>query len=386
MPNAGLPLMAVLIVTSGCVGLDRVPQKGNPTRDSGVAAATLGALSMSASEFAFGDVGVGTTASSDTTLTNTGDGPLHVDGTLAGEDAFSTTFTALDLEGGGTSVLTVDFAPDQTRDYVATLTLAIDGGDSLDLPVSGAGTEGGEDTDTGTEPSDDGDIAVKGTSMAFGKIDLESDQTMTLEVSNMGKADLLVSDAITTDPAFSISGDFASSRVLAPGDRKTLTVTFTPTAEKSYTAKATLTTDDPDEGRVDIALTGEGVNLCDICSPLIDVDTGGSDPYSITDFNTLLGPDKRTITIQNVGDKDLNVSDVSVNNDFISTCGTFTLGGWTGAKTVKPYGTTTFNVTYSTTSGCLDVAQQSLDANVIHILSNDPGEPDYVIGIGGLGF
>ncbi len=381
-----LSFAAALFATVGCVGLERIPQKGTPERDSGVSAATLGALSLSASEFAFGDVSVNATAAADTTLTNTGDGALHVDATLAGEDAFSTTVTGLDLAGGATSVVTLDFAPLQAREFVATLTLAIDGGDSLDLPVTGTGTDGGEDTDTGTEPADEGDVDVKSPSMAFGKIDVDDDATMTVEVSNIGLADLSVSNAITTDPAFTISGDFASARVLAPGDRKSLTITFLPTSEKVYAAKATLTTDDPDEGRVDIDLSGEGVSLCEICSPLIDVDTGGSDPYSVTDFNTLLGPDKRVFTIQNVGDKDLDVSDVSVNNDFISTCGTFTLGGWTGAKSVKPYATTTFNVTYDTTSGCIDLAQQSLDANVIHILSNDPGEPDYVIGIGGLGF
>lgn len=60
----------------------------------------------------------------------------------------------------------------------------------------------------------------------------------------------------------------------------------------------------------------------------------------------------------------------------------FVLSGFTGPAMLSPGSSTTFEITYSG-SACVDVAQPHLDANVVHILSNDPGQADYVIELAG---
>ena len=153
---------------------------------------------------------------------------------------------------------------------------------------------------------------------------------------------------------------------------------------RTYNGTLTVDSDDPDGDTV-VALTGEGADLCDICSGLISVDTGG-DPYTMDSFVSILGlPATEQVTISNVGDMDLDVSDVYVNNDTLSTCGTFTITGWRGATTLSPGGSTRFEVAYRASSVCVEVPLTSLDQNVIHILSDDPSQSDYVIELSAIG-
>ena len=171
-------------------------------------------------------------------------------------------------------------------------------------------------------------------------------------------------------------------QVLAPGANKLVEVSFTPTAETTYSGTVTVASD---AGDLTITVEGEGVDECDVCAPIMDVDTG-SDPFAITDFFSLLGSvDSRTITIQNLGDQDLEVTDVIVNNDTLASCGDFSLSGWTAARTLAPYASTSFSIGYQSDGSCLEIAQSSFDMNVAHILSNDPTTPDWVIELSGAG-
>jgi hypothetical protein len=136
-----------------------------------------------------------------------------------------------------------------------------------------------------------------------------------------------------------------------------------------------------------ISLQGDGVDLCDICSPLIEVETGG-DPYTIDDFfsvSALNLADERTVTIENVGDEDLVVSNVSVTNDPIFTCGEFSVSGWGSAETLRPSDTTSFTIAYLASGTCVEAANAGMDWNILHILSNDPSQGDWMIELGGAG-
>lgn len=148
--------------------------------------------------------------------------------------------------------------------------------------------------------------------------------------------------------------------------------------------------DSGDSASIDTAAEDSGGNDsdssgCTICRPAIRVETGG-DPYAMADFAAMVGPDARTITIHNDGDIELNVSTVYVNNDMFSTCGEFTVSGWTNATPVDPGGATSFTLTYDAVAECIELAWLSLDQNVLHILSDDPEEPDYVIELQASGF
>jgi hypothetical protein len=378
-------MTASLLLLAACVGLDTMPEK-----DAGAsgddAALTLGALTLDQSEFDFGTVPVGDRGEEVLTLGNTGETPLDVSLDVD-QDAFDVSETTLSVSGS--KVVLVGFEPDEALDYTGTLTVTVSGGDTLALPLYGWGGDG-EDTGTtdthgthGTGPEPD--VLVSPSRYDFGRVDLGDTVTTSFTVSNQGDDDLLVSDVVSSAGVFTVGGSLSPPQVISPGSNKLLEVSFTPTVATSYTASVTVASTDPDTPSLTIPLEGEGVDLCDICAPVIDVDTGG-EPYAISDFASVFGStDTRTVTIQNIGDQDLDVTDVIVNNDTLSTPGTFTVGGWRGPVTLSAYDTTSFTISFRATSSCVEIAQASFDMNVVHILSNDPTQGDWVIELSGLG-
>lgn len=386
-----------LLTLTGCLGLQKageVPDDSGADTDSGV---VVGDLAADVSSVDFGEVTVGMSASSDVTLSNTGSEVLRVAAVLDGDGGFSMTDTSIAVSGGGVSVLTLTFAPDFGGDYNTVLTLSpTDGGDALSLPVTGVGVtdDGGDSGDTADSGGDSGDsgdsggvgtLTVSPTTYDYGQVDLGGSERTTFTVRNEGSDDLLVSSITSSNSVFSVTGGTISlPQVLSPGSSKTVEITFSPTSVHSYTADLTLTTDDAESPRFDVALAGEGADLCDVCAPLIRVNTGG-DPYSFTSFTAITGlPDSRDWTISNEGDQDLVVSDVFVNNDAFAPCGEFSIAPWS-STTIRPGSSARFTITLRVTDICLEVPNPSFDMNVVHIYSNDPSQSDYVIEVGGVG-
>lgn len=381
--------LVVLLLASGCIGLDSVPGKpdsagdtGAPPDDTGVA---LGDLEVGLATIDFGAVPVGEYRSEDLALANIGDGVVRVEATLDGDGAFSISESNLAVPGGAESVLVVGFTPYADGAYRADLTLTTDGGESVTIPVLGTGGDdpGPDDTgDTDPEPGS-GALVVTPSTYDYGQVDLGGSESWSFTVSNTGDADLMVSNIVPGDSAFAVTGGtIRLPQVLSPGASKTVDITFSPTAERAYSTEVDIQSDDPDSPHTWLSLEGEGADLCSICSGLVSVDTGG-DPYSVTDFYSLLGTaDRRTWTIRNAGDMDLEVRDVYVNNDVLAPCGTFTLN-FGGATTLRAGSSTTFQISYQATDVCLDVPQSAFDMNVVHVLTDDPSQPNYVIDVGG---
>lgn len=396
------PLLPLCLLLSACVGLQRTTPTKDDTgapADSGI---TVGELSIDVSEVDFGDVSIGMSADRSVTLTNTAGDIARLAAVLDGDGGFTLSDTSITVPGDGTSVLTLGFEPDFAGDYAATLTLSpIDGTDPIAVPVSGHGVDpddtgsgnggdnggdsGGETGGDNGGSTTDADITVSPTSHDYGTLDLGDTANTTFTVRNDGVADLLVSDLRSSDGAFTVTGGtLALPQVLSPGSSKTVQVTFSPSAVRAYNGTLSVISDDPDEGTTAITLTGEGADMCDICAPLIVVDTGG-DPYSVTDFISVLGStDTRSWTIINEGDQDLQVTDVYVNNDAFAPCGEFSTPAFS-PTTLSPGSRTRFNISYRATDVCIEVPNPSFDMNVLHILSNDPSQGDYVVELGGGG-
>lgn len=357
-----------------CIGLQAVPDGSGPT------GATVGDVSLSQAAVDFGSVALGSQGVQAITLSNGGVRPIHILAEVTGE-GFSVDRTEFSLVKAGEEAITLEFAPNAAGNFDGELLLTI-GDDPLVVPLVGVGVAEGDGRGTG-DPA--GQITTDQPSLSFGNLDLYASSMMVVTVSNTGDAPLTVNSATSSDSVFALGGNLTPPRTLDPGESRVVEVTFTPTNERTYADELILTSDDPDAPRAEIPMTGKGTNECDVCGPLITVDTGGSSDYAITDFNTLFGADTRTVTIGNDGDQDLDISQVDVNNDFLQPCGTFSIGGGR-ATSVAPGRTTSFTITYKTTDTCIDVPQKALDANVVHITSNDPAEPDYVIEVGGIGF
>lgn len=381
--SLGASLLATLLLATlqvGCgIGLDALPQEKQPPGevDSG-GPTTLGTLEISASAVDFGTVAVGDTASVDLVLTSTDD-VVTVEATL--DDAGVFTVSATSLEVDGESILTLGFEPDDDSAFEGSLTLLAGAdGEELVIPLTGTGESGDSGTNT-----DAGAIEATPTTWDFEGVDIGDVSLKSFTITNEGAEDLLVTLVEASHAVFTTGGTLRTPQVLTPGASETIDVTFAPDQESTWRGSVTVHSDDPNDAELVLTVSGEGIDRCDYCAPVIDVITG-SDPNAITDFFSLSGStDTRTITIQNVGDLDLDVSSVAVNNDLFAACGTFRVGGWGGAVSLAPWDTTDFELSYSTSGSCLDLPWPDLDANVVHILSNDPSNRDWIIELQGAG-
>lgn len=104
------------------------------------------------------------------------------------------------------------------------------------------------------------DIAVNPAALNWGEVTLGSNATQTLVVSNTGNASLQVTATSLTGAN---AGEFAIASggapfTLAPGTTRNMVVRFSPAAVGAKSASLNLTSNDPDENPVTVALSGTG--------------------------------------------------------------------------------------------------------------------------------
>jgi subtilisin family serine protease len=101
------------------------------------------------------------------------------------------------------------------------------------------------------------DIDVQPLSLSFPTTFVGFGSSLPLTISNTGTEKVHVN-------SYSISGDFSATGIAAPvdippGGSMPVTVTFAPTDEGTRTGVLSISSDDPDEPVVNVALTGEGL-------------------------------------------------------------------------------------------------------------------------------
>jgi hypothetical protein len=141
------------------------------------------------------------------------------------------------------------------------------------------------------------DIEVSETAIDWGPVFIGAAIPHAITVSNPG------TDVLDVTGIVSNHGDFTvdlSSLVLAPGESQDVIVTFAPTTAAPIAATLTVTSNDPDEGTIEIALQGEG-----LVPPVISVE-----PESLSADLFSGGKSTQQLTITNTGGSDLafNVS------------------------------------------------------------------------------
>jgi uncharacterized membrane protein len=99
------------------------------------------------------------------------------------------------------------------------------------------------------------DISVP-TPLAFGSVTVGTSKTKTLTISNVGTATLTITNITVSGSQFS-RGTLPGT--IAAGGSATVDVTFSPTSAGAKSATLTITSNDPDEASVNVALSGTGV-------------------------------------------------------------------------------------------------------------------------------
>jgi beta propeller repeat protein len=107
-----------------------------------------------------------------------------------------------------------------------------------------------------------GDIEVVPTTVQFGDVTVGASATQIVTIQNVGAAGLTVT-GISLAPGssgFAVTSAPSTPLTLAPGATAYVSVAFTPAAAGAASGALRVTSDDPDEGLVEAALSGTGVS------------------------------------------------------------------------------------------------------------------------------
>ncbi|MFB0516570.1 MAG: choice-of-anchor D domain-containing protein, partial [Candidatus Neomarinimicrobiota bacterium] len=136
------------------------------------------------------------------------------------------------------------------------------------------------------------DIAVSEDTLDYESIFVGYPDTCSFLVANKGAESLVVSSIVVDNPAFTVD---TTTFVLSPRESQPVAVTFSPASAGIFSGTLTITSDDPDEPSVTVALIGESVE-----PPVIAVspDSLGTDLFTGDSIVQML-------TISNLGTSEL---------------------------------------------------------------------------------
>jgi len=307
---------------------------------SGTAVAP-GTLNPSPASLSFGNVQVGSNASLNETLSNTGASPVTITAASVSGSGFSLSGLnlPLTLNAGQNTSFTVKFAPSAAGSASGNVTVTSNASNSpLDIAASG----------TGVAP---GALSANPSSLAFGNVQVGSNSSLSETLTNTGGSSVTISAASVGNSAYTLIG-LSLPLTLNAGQNTTFTVKFTPSAAGAANANLTITSNAPGSP-LTIPLTGTGVAQGAL-SP---------NPSSLAFGNVQVGSNSSlTETLTNSGGSSVTISAASVNNS------AYTLIGLSLPLTLNAGQNTTFTVKFTPS------AAGAANANLT-ITSNAPGSP-----------
>jgi Putative Ig domain/Abnormal spindle-like microcephaly-assoc'd, ASPM-SPD-2-Hydin len=278
------------------------------------------ALTASPSSINFGSILVGSTASVNVTLTNSGTASLSISGASAGGTGFSmSALSAQTLAPGATATFTATFAPTTAGGATGSISIASTApGSPLAIALSGGGTA--------TQPQ----LSIAPSSVAFGNVNVGSNATQTVTLTNTGNATLNITAATSGGAGYTMNLQPTS---IGAGANTTFTVTFTPSAGGSASGNISITSNAP-ASPATIALSGTGIQAQVAATPS-SVAFG-----TVTVGNT----NSQAITLKNNGNTTLTFSQISVTGSGFGQTGLST------STTIAAGASATFNATFNPSS------------------------------------
>lgn len=384
------------IFLAGCGLSPTTDPKGNDSGQVIEDTLMIGDIQVSPPSLDFGVVQLGSEETMDVRLTNLGDYDAELSSAyLEGDTAFTLTSTSpMTMAPGESASVIVSFTPSAEQDYLGTLNLLVAGEvDIAVLDIFGtASTDVPVDTgDTDTQNTGAAALSLDSTQVDFGKVPIGTIAARTVEVTNTGGEDVLITDVTST--LGDIQGDMSVPVVLSPGESEDLLINYAPSSETEVTATVEIVSDLPSQAPT-VTVTGIGYEACEICEPLLYVSTGGSDSYTMDQFkaSAFNNPDEQTLTLNNYGDMDLIISAIDIVNDGDAptelTCGTdgnYSLGSVSLPLTIPAFSYASVSVKYKYDGSAGFCGEFSIDSsvNVLTITSNSGSGSSYGITLGG---
>ena len=350
------------VLTSSNVGEDAVVKAtivGTVAADSAVVTfAPFSDISVSDEGLDYGVVLVGTTADDTLNIDNAGNGSLVLGtlsftGTDAAEFSISTPPNAT-IGAGGNSDAVIRFSPVSGGAKTATLVIPNNDPDAADDTVLVALTGvGGEPNIVTVDTVDFGDISTIG-----------GPSSIDVEILSDGGLDLVISSVTVTGDAAFTADPFATPDTLdAQTGVDTVTVNFDPTAPGLVTASLNIFSDDPDTPVRAVVLLGTGIE------PDIDV-TPSPFAFGPVEVDSVK---EDTLTIDNNGTDDLNISNISTTNSPVPFDAVLV-----GSSVIAPGASRQIVVQFQP-----DSVGTFLDTVVVE--SDDPDSPSFKVPLSGTG-
>jgi len=268
---------------------------GNPTLTvplSGTGSSTpAGQLSASPASVAFGALALGSSASQQVVITNSGNAAVKISTVAAAGTGYSVTglSTPTTLNPGSATTLTATFAP-AAGNASGSITVASDATNStLTIPLTGTAAQAG--------------LSISPSSINFGSVVDGQAKSQSFTVTNTGKAALTIAQVSAIGAAYSVSGLHAPATIAA-GATTTFSVLFAPTTAGSLTGSVTITSNAPNSPNP-VAFSGTGVAASA---------TLAATPNSLSFTNISAGTSgSKNVTISNSGNSSVTISQISVN-------------------------------------------------------------------------
>ncbi len=319
-PGSDRDITVQFVPASGGAKSGTLTINSNDPDESGVNVALSGTgdaqpeIDVSPSSKNYGDVLVGGSSSQTFVVSNDGSADLSATSTsIIGDGDFTITSGggSFTLSPGATRDVIVQFSPGSTGSKSATLRISNNDSDesTKDISLSGNGA---------TSP----DIDVAPVSKSYGSVLVGGSSSQNFTVSNTGGSDLSVtSTSIVGDGDFTITSG-GGSFTLSAGSNRTVTVRFSPGFAGAKSATFRISSNDPDENPVDVALSGTGVG-----QPEIDVSPSSRNYGSVAVGSS----SSHTFVVSNTGSADLSVTSTSIVGD-----GDFSITSGGGSFTLTP--------------------------------------------------
>ncbi len=328
---SGAVALAVILVTSGCVG---VTGKGTTPTVTGVA------IEISPSSVSFGSVAVGQSTTKTVTLTNSGTEALSVSGISVAGTGFTASgpHLPISLAAGESTSISAVFKPTAGKADTGTIKITSNAAESPSLvALSGTGTAAPTAAALTATPS----------SIAFGSVAVGSEATQTIKLENTGGEAAAISKMTISGTGVSLSG-MTAPLTLAAGQTMNLTVTYKPVAAGTLAGSVSIASNASDP-TMEI-----GVNATATLSTL------SATPASVSFGDVVIGSDTtQTIRLQNIGTSQVKISSITPSVSSIA------ISGVTTPINLAPGTSATITATYKPTAAGSVTGKITVTSNAV---------------------
>lgn len=282
-------------------------------------------LGASPTSLSFGTVDVGTNATKNVTLTNSGSSSVTISGVTPTGSGISVSGISLPavVNAGGNTTFTVQFAPANSGAVTGSISIASNAPSSpITVSVSGTGAQA--------------QIAANPGSVNFGSVVDGNTNSQPIQISNHGNATLTISQVSVTGGGngFSING-ISTPLVIQAGKSASFNASFGPTVTGSLAGSIALVSNAPNSP-LTITVGGSGA----AATRTLSASTMSVAFGNINDGTT----STQNVTITNTGNSNVTISGASASGTGYSA------SGINPGTTLSPNQTAILSVSFDPTS------------------------------------